>query len=203
MSLDLKQLRKKSKLTLQEVADTLGVTKSTVFKWESRNTNLKGKHLFNIASLYNVSPDSLISTTSESKGLHTLPYKLVPLIYPQKGVYLLDVLHEEFINMKNKKIMCPFECGDRCFVVKHTGDGMLKDNGEGIKNGAFLFCDPDQAYTNQDIVYAYLSKTDEYVCLKYIQQYGVNMLVPLNNRYPAIEKDFDIVGKIIAELNKL
>ncbi|WP_440682102.1 helix-turn-helix domain-containing protein [Cysteiniphilum halobium] len=204
MNLDLKQLRKDNKLTLQAVADKLGVTKATVFKWESSDVNIKSSYIFKLASLYNVSPDLLISTPiKENEKIVTLPYKMVPLLYPEKDINILDKLNKELISMKNKKIICPFECSDECFVIEHQGEGMLREDGSGINPGALIFCDPKQSYQTNDIVFAHIYNVDEYVCLQYIHQYGQQMLIPYNKRYPLVKENFTVIGKVIAQLNKL
>ena len=57
----IKQKRKEKKLTLQEVADKLEVSKATVSKWENNQIkNLKRSKLIALSNLLDLSPAELI-----------------------------------------------------------------------------------------------------------------------------------------------
>lgn len=57
----IKQRRKEKKLTLQDIADRLEVSKSTVSKWENNQIqNLKREKLIALSNLLDISPIELI-----------------------------------------------------------------------------------------------------------------------------------------------
>lgn len=62
----IRKLRKERGLTLLQVADRLGVTESTVQRYESGNIkNLKYETMVELAELFGVSPAFLMGWTSE------------------------------------------------------------------------------------------------------------------------------------------
>lgn len=53
----VKVWRINSKMTQQDVADKLGVTKHTVIRWEKDDTELKGIQLYALAKLFDTEVD--------------------------------------------------------------------------------------------------------------------------------------------------
>lgn len=61
--IDFKEERRKQKLTLQQVADMVGVTRSAVYQWENgRVKNMRSDNILAYAKALNVDPKDLIST---------------------------------------------------------------------------------------------------------------------------------------------
>lgn len=54
------QLRNKSKLSQQEVADFIGVSRSTYVSWESDQSSYKVEYITKLADVFNVSPADLL-----------------------------------------------------------------------------------------------------------------------------------------------
>ncbi len=81
LSQRLRQLRKERSLTLQEVADHLGVTRASASKWETGLNHPSFKRLEALAKLYGVSTPELLSApasttsapTPQDASPHTLP----------------------------------------------------------------------------------------------------------------------------------
>ena len=55
-----KELRKENKLSTIELGKKLGVSNSTITRWENENIIPSIEHLYNIAVIFNVSADYLI-----------------------------------------------------------------------------------------------------------------------------------------------
>lgn len=66
-ALKLKELRENAGYTQRELAKKLNVSISSVGMWESTSQIPTAKKLIEIASLFNVSVDSLLDITSEEK----------------------------------------------------------------------------------------------------------------------------------------
>lgn len=197
--MNLKQMRIEHNLTLQSVADIIGVSKSTVFKWEQYKINISGDNLFKIADLYNISPELLVSNKKNTGKYNKFPYRSVPLIKMYNNCNILDLVDDGINNTKIQKIICPVRCSEKTFASEQNGASMQSLN-VNIKPGTILFSDPMCDFKNGDIVLAMLSN-GEYVCSQYINEYNKKMLMPSNNLYPVVKKDFNMVAKVIATLN--
>ena len=67
-ALKLKELRENAGYTQRELAKKLNVSISSVGMWESTSQIPTAKKLIEVASLFNVSVDSLLDITSEEKA---------------------------------------------------------------------------------------------------------------------------------------
>ena len=67
-ALKLKELRENAGYTQRELAKKLNVSISSVGMWESTSQIPTAKKLIEVASLFNVSVDSLLDITSEEKS---------------------------------------------------------------------------------------------------------------------------------------
>lgn len=63
----LKQLRIDCGLTQQEVADRLGVTKSTISKYEKGQRKLKGDAITKLANIYGVEPVYILTGNTDAE----------------------------------------------------------------------------------------------------------------------------------------
>ena len=63
----LKELRKAHKLTQQQLADIVGVTKRTIIAWEKEEREIKKENLKTLSSFFNVSPGFLLGYTDIEK----------------------------------------------------------------------------------------------------------------------------------------
>lgn len=68
----IKELRKHYDLSMQQLADSLGITKSAVSMWENDDVIPNGKMLINISKEYDVSIDYLLGTINVPISPRTL-----------------------------------------------------------------------------------------------------------------------------------
>jgi AbrB family looped-hinge helix DNA binding protein len=73
ISMNLKNLRKKSKFTQEEVADKIGVSRQAVAKWENGETVPDINNSFALAELYGVSLDDLVRHSDDKNVLCPSP----------------------------------------------------------------------------------------------------------------------------------
>ena len=67
---NLKEIRKKYNLSQQQLADKLGVSRSTIAMWETGGSQADNLSLSRIAELFNVSTDYLLGLTSDPAPLN-------------------------------------------------------------------------------------------------------------------------------------
>lgn len=66
----IKEKRKEKKLTLQEVADSIGVSKMTVSKWENGHIqNIRREKLIPLCTLLDISPIQLIDQVEVNQDI--------------------------------------------------------------------------------------------------------------------------------------
>ena len=81
ISMNLKKLRLHHKLTQEEVAFEINVSRQVIAKWEKGESTPDLVHCQALAKLYNVSLDNLVNFDGEDTGLMT----------PPKGKYFFGV----------------------------------------------------------------------------------------------------------------
>lgn len=74
----LRLLREKNNLTLEDLADELGISKSFLWDLEQGRRRVHGKLLCDIALYFQVSSDFLLGLADETKIGEKLEYKLDP-----------------------------------------------------------------------------------------------------------------------------
>ncbi|MGN0376194.1 MAG: helix-turn-helix domain-containing protein [Suilimivivens sp.] len=115
---NLLTLRKLHKLSQEDVAEKIGVSRQAVAKWESGETAPDIYNCKALADLFNVSLDDLVNFSSENTGLPV----------PPKGKYIFGVVT---VGEKGQ-IVIPKKARD-IFDIK-SGDGlvMLGDEEQGL-----------------------------------------------------------------------
>lgn len=78
MNNSMKALRKKQKLTIQDVAETLGIPKSTYRQYEAGERNMKPETLIQVSEFFGVPIDEIF--------LHRLPPRYVKLSEDEQKV---------------------------------------------------------------------------------------------------------------------
>ena len=73
----LKAARRRTELTQQRVADLLGVKAQTVWYWESGRSKPGYERLARLATLYNVSVETLIVDSAEMKNPNSVEWNFV------------------------------------------------------------------------------------------------------------------------------
>lgn len=70
----LKYLREQNKMTLEEVANQLGIGRSTVFRYENGTvTNIPSDKISMLARIYNVTPSYIMGWTDEPSTRRAIP----------------------------------------------------------------------------------------------------------------------------------
>ncbi len=67
------QCRKRAGLTQEQVAEKLGVDRTTVSKWDTATNMPRADLLFKIASLYGCDVNDLLSTTDTKSDEESIP----------------------------------------------------------------------------------------------------------------------------------
>lgn len=210
ISMKIRELRKDRKLTQQQVADAIGISRVAVSKWESGETkDLKRDSLIGLSVLFNVTLNELLdaeTTSGAAKNITqgiTIPRHSsvqdinvepgpnisgkVPLIsWVQAGAFCQapDLFApgdaEEWLLSVQK-------LGPHAYALRVNGDSMTAPYGRSYPDGCIIFVDPDCPITNGCRVIAKLPDTNEATFKCYVEDAGKKFLKPLNPQYPTIE----------------
>ena len=198
--LNIKDLRIKKNFTQNEVAKYVGVTQAAVTKWE-KGVPPKGRYLIKLCQLLGASPVEILDNHPKKidkklkvKLLKDIPK--VPIIELQS--LALNPKKEEITMIAtDKKIVCPTPHGDRTFAFVAGNDCMVSATGKSYTENTIIYCDPDREAVVGDMVVARL-KSNNYVVFAVLKEYcGRCVLKFLNERYPIIDEEFTIIGRVI------
>lgn len=90
----IKALRKKEGLTMEQLAERVGVSKVSIHKWEAGKVdNMKSSHVNNVAKAFGVSPAYLLGF--EDKQAFTVEVERPASSEERMLVYLYKLLSEE------------------------------------------------------------------------------------------------------------
>ncbi|CAM4101809.1 helix-turn-helix domain-containing protein [Paenibacillus alkaliterrae] len=192
-------LRKKKKLTQQDIADRLHLTRSTYAQYEINRRVPEYATLEKLADFFEVSIDHLVGRNE----VQQLPHNAIP--YDPSNMIRLPVLgtikagepilmseHTEGYELVEPEVLR----GRRGFVLVVNGDSMA---GDYIFNGDKVIVAMDEDVTASDI--AVVAIDCEAATLKRVKcQDGMCVLIPSNTTYetqiyPA--KQIHIIGKVI------
>lgn len=125
LSNNLSSLRKINKLTQEEVAEKIGVSRQALAKWENGETLPDIEKTKALADLYNVSLDELVTFSEET---HRFPV-------PPRGKHLFGIVKvgdkgQIVIPQKARKIF-DIQPGDRLIVLGDEAQGLaiIKEKG--------------------------------------------------------------------------
>ena len=148
----IRQVRIAAGLTQQQIADQVGVTKSSVAQWEGGQTkHLRGENLLKVAQVLNVDPDWLISGRGNAlqsnvkdsfrriiawESPDDLPdgqYIFVPRSFARFSLILVDAkgdsmqprIHDGDILLVNRRIDSNFEDG-KIYVIRYGDELCVK-----------------------------------------------------------------------------
>lgn len=83
----IKELRKKHKMTQEELGKKLGVTKATIQKYENGTIrNLKQNTILQLSSTFNVHPTTFLPNKEESLKREVIVFDEIKLFYGDKVV---------------------------------------------------------------------------------------------------------------------
>lgn len=199
----IKKLRKHHKLTLDELAERLGTTKQTVFKYENDIvTNIPSDKIETLANILNTTPAYIMGWDDEDYK-NSIIHPEIPLytdICCGNGLFVDDQI-EDYIAIPDRYI----KKGREYFANVASGDSMI---GKSINDGDVLVFEKTNVLSNGDIGSFCIG--DEYVCKIFRQlNNGLIILESANDKYEPIEIDlsdesqcFRIIGKLIATFKK-
>ena len=209
----LRFLRKQKKLTLQQIADTWGISRSSVSGWESGDSRPDQDKLPALARLLGVTVDDLLSDRKEfsappsaNQNIEPAPYNgRLPLIsWVQAGMWC-ETIDNFQPGDAEEWIPCPFRHGPHAYILKVVGKSMYDPGGEkSFNDGEFIAVDPDKEAINKSLVV--VRKNDENTATfkqLIIESNGDKYLVALNpswpNRIIPVDGDATICGVVIGK----
>ena len=81
ISMNLKRLRKIHQYTQENIAEKINVSRQSIVKWESGESNPDIDSLIKLSNLYNVSLDNLVNHSEDESGISI----------PPKGKYFFEL----------------------------------------------------------------------------------------------------------------
>lgn len=118
LSENLYNLRKLHKLSQEQVAERLGVSRQAVAKWETGETAPDIHNCVALAQLYDVSVDELVNHDSTSSGMAV----------PPKGKHLFGVVtvgdKGQIVIPKRARKIFHIQAGDRLVVLGDEAQGI-------------------------------------------------------------------------------
>lgn len=118
LSENLYNLRKLHKLSQEQVADRLGVSRQAVAKWENGETAPDIHNCVALAKLYDVSVDDLVNYDSAGSGM----------TIPPRGKHLFGVVtvgdKGQIVIPKRARMIFHIEAGDHLLVLGDEAQGI-------------------------------------------------------------------------------
>ena len=119
ISMNLKRLRKIHQYTQENIAEKINVSRQSIAKWESGESNPDIESLIKLSNLYNVSLDNLVNHSEDESGI-TIP--------PSRGKYFFGAVsvgeRGQIVIPKEAREVFNINSGDKLLI--------LGDNERGI-----------------------------------------------------------------------
>jgi len=193
----IKDKRKYLKITQQEIADYVGVSKSAVSRWESGDIGNMGiDKVSRLSEILQISPLTIINGTEEAKEermpnkSNTKPIPLIGTIAAGTPI-LAEQNIEDYFNLDSSI--------HADFALRIKGDSML---GAGIFPGDIVFIRQQCTLENGEIGAVLIE--DEATLKKFYKEEDTIVLQPENDFYKPIiltNGNVRILGKLVAVLN--
>lgn len=218
----IREKRKAAKLTLQQLGDVFGITRSSVSDWESGKTRPDQAKLVKLADVLNTSVEFLLSDTegkasviSKSKTGTSDTLSDLNVAEPHKPTAALPVISwvqagewgEIVDNFQpgdaEEWVVCPFPNSD--FILKVVGESMYNPGGElSFRDGDYISVSTKKEPLHRSLVIA--KRTNEQSATfkqLLIENDGVILLHALNpawpNRYMEVNEHTRIVGVVTGQ----
>lgn len=189
----LKALRLKKRLTLLDVAEALGVSSSTISRYESGYIEtMKTPTIKKLAELYGTTPFYIMGLDLEKDSNITMmkTVKQVPIlgtICAGDGIWCEE-------NYEGKFIIDP-TITNVDFIVNVSGDSM---SGDGIKDGDKAFIRSTSFVDNGKIAAILLNDTNEVMLKRIFVKTDHAVLQPSNPDFePIVATNFMILGELV------
>lgn len=209
--------RRAQKMSQDELAKRIGITRVSISKWESGLNQPKGRYLNDLAEALGVTVDWLLTGSGDTPelaeeqpipGYHNvepavmLPGKRIPILsYVQAGNWREMCEQATTFDGNVEYVTASVDIGPCGFGLWLRGDSMLPQ----FKEGDLIIVDPDEAPQPGDYVVA-KNGCNEATFKKYrprgIDENGQEVfeLVPLNDDYPTMHSDrqhIQIIGVMV------
>lgn len=199
--------RKELNLTLEEVGKAVGVSKSTVKKWETGYiSNMKRDKIALLANVLQMNPTDLIDDSDNDKYNKTfdniIPVKKIKLpllgeIACGQPIYA-EEQHEIYIDVENNY--------GANFCLKAKGESMIN---AGISDGDIVLIKEMKIVNNGEIAAVIIGDDATLKRVYYYPDKGKLILTPENPNYEPLVyigeeiNDISILGKAVAVIKKL
>lgn len=119
IALNLRDLRKQSRLTLEEVAERIGVTRQAVAKWENGDTLPDIINCEALAALFDVSLNDLVRYDSGKEGISIGP--------KDKHIFGMVTINDkgQIVLPKKARELLGYKSGDTLMVLGDTSPGVM------------------------------------------------------------------------------
>ena len=176
----IKSLRDRDGKNIQEIADYLGVNKSTVSRWESGETvKIKQEYIYKLATFFKMSPDYFFDAKDDLSSLKTdyfEPYEVfdyrfeTPLGNVSAGLpKLMDSSYDETSSKCNS-----VKRDDGYFYLRINGNSM---NRTGLVHGALVRVRKQPTAENNNIVVVRVNG-DEATIKRFCREGDIVHLIP-------------------------
>lgn len=208
--------RARLKLTEQQLADRIGVSRGSIQQWESGKTAPKRANQEAVAEVLGITVSELMGmgipsiTTSRvhlSMGSNTelvSEHDGVPLIsWVQAGTWS-DISDPYVLGDAEDWLPCPIKHGPRAYCLRVRGDSMYNPGQHpSYAHGDIIFVDPDRGANAGDRVIVRMDDHPEATFKQLVIEDGRKMLKALNPewkpRYVEINGNATITGVIIGK----
>lgn len=222
----IRQKRKERKLTLQQVGDAFGITRSSVSDWESGKTRPDQDKLPKLAVLLGTSIDELLSESggkravigeSKSGEARTLsrsrmagvdiPAEKLPVISWTQAGHWSEIVNNLQAGDVEEWVVCPFPESE--FVLRVPGQAMYNPGGDlSFRDGEYLSVSTKIEPQHLSLV---VVKRDNEASAIFrqllIENDGVLMLQTLNaswpERYIKVDRHVQLVGVVTGQWRPL
>lgn len=204
----IKALRLKNNMTLQQVGDVFGITRSAVGSWERGDTRPDQDRLTRLAKLYGTSIEHILSgasvsspTVGNSSPLLHRPIGL-PVIPIGEVVKWSELMPEEKLKYSVERIPCPFPHSEDAFYTQVTGQSMFNPaGGKSYSEGDYIAVDPKREIKHRSVALLLIDGTP--TLRQVLDEGGGKMLEALNpawpSRYSAFTDDLKVLGVVIGK----
>jgi transcriptional regulator with XRE-family HTH domain len=146
LSQRLRQLRKAKSLTLQQVADQLGVTRASVSKWETGLSHPDFRRLDALAGLYGVTPPELLGAQPPQAP----PSRDYPVVVLDYASPIETLIRQHKLRRPSWRAL-----SERAFFVALQGYMSAYFGLNGVERDALLLIEPALVASDGDLVLAF------------------------------------------------